>query len=152
MASARAKCTMEEEEVLSILRKTLGAKPIGRAFQSDGMEYVVQEYQALLCQLACSTSRLSANVLISPVADWFSCSHHQAKQFSNAIVDGYMYCKNKSNTMTSGKKISAPVKNVVACMGMSSPQKPDVELPLAAGTVDEVDSDPMEREAATLGT
>ena len=115
-AMERASCCLTQREAEGMVKKHVpsswAAHP--ERWCNTDPEKVVEHYEGLLCAIAQVTTRVNPPVITKAMQEIYKPSPTSAKKFGVAISETLRYCLQKCKGMSSGSKLSGPVKAVIA--------------------------------------
>ena len=95
---------------------------------------MVKHYEGFLAAAASITPRVNAKMVADAAKDILGVDKHTAKSFGTAMETAFGHCKAKQRCMTSGAKLTASVKRVIAALAYPSPspERGHATMPRAA--------------------
>jgi len=95
---------------------------------------VVKHYEGFLTAAASLTPRINGNMVKDAAVEILGVDKHVAKNFGKAMEMAFGHCKAKQRCMTSGAKLNAAVKRVIAALAhpSPSPEREHATMPRAA--------------------
>ena len=118
--SVRSVCELSRADCISLVKRHV--PPLEQmCWNIDNWELVVSKHKELLCACAQKTARLNASVVQHSAKEVFGCTTTTAEKFAQAMVGAFGYCRAKYRQKSSGVKLSANVKEVVACFDPKGP-------------------------------
>ena len=109
---ARRKCTMTGP-LCDTLLKAHVATIDDQVYASEDQELLVKHYLGFLAGTAHHTNRLNTSVVAASATRVFGASTTQARRFAEAMAGSMSYCLAKAWRVTTGRKLSGPVKSVL---------------------------------------
>ena len=110
--SSRARNDASPRDLIKILRANMSS--FDEQWKTQDVESFVNTYQELLVDLCSATARPNASLVKEAVVlCWRDVSMDDAKQFGDRIAHAVSFVRGKIHSMTTGKKLSEPVKVLV---------------------------------------
>ena len=123
MSKERVKNTATSEDVCRVLKGAVSSLGDEKYLTSD-LSKIAENYEVVIMDLLRLTSRPNKAILAQGAAKAFAQeSSEEAKLFANRLYDCIQLCKEKSKSMTSGKKLEPAMRRI--CMFLSKQAAPD---------------------------
>ena len=106
---------IDKDELVKLLRGNL-PHPDDKKYGCSEMDSVVENHQELILEMAQRCPNITAKLLRDGAIDAYKMKPWECKMFADRMHDALAYCRAKSKSMTSGKKLQPAVYHIAKAL------------------------------------